>query len=79
MDDRTFNELKLQATIVPKQGSWPKPEVAHWIRLHECANEARELVRQAFMRSLVSEIPTHSNARKRPLRINWRSGTQRRV
>jgi hypothetical protein len=47
MDDKAFNELKLRASIIPTQPEWPKPEVIHWMRLHECADKARDLVKLA--------------------------------
>jgi hypothetical protein len=31
------------------QCEWPKTEYAHWQKLHEAANEARERVRKAYM------------------------------
>jgi hypothetical protein len=47
MDNNAFNELKLRASIISTQPGWPKPEVIHWMRLHECVEKARELVRMA--------------------------------
>ena len=50
MDDKTFNELQLRATILPQQVRWPAPEyLQHWQRLHEAANEARERVSKAYL------------------------------
>ena len=54
MNDREFFELHLRATIVPQQVRWPAPELPHWQRLHEAANEARERVRKAYL--LMDEI-----------------------
>ena len=47
-DDAGFNELELQATIIPGQAGWPPPEHAHWIKLHALADQARASVRAAF-------------------------------
>jgi hypothetical protein len=49
MSDKEFAELELSAVICPEQFRWPKPEHAHWQKLHEAASEARERVRQARM------------------------------
>jgi len=46
MDDA--EALQLRATIVPTQSGWPEPKVVHWIKLHSCADEARERVAQAW-------------------------------
>ena len=54
MNDREFFELHLRATIVPQQVRWAAPELPHWQRLHEAANEARERVRKAYL--LMDEI-----------------------
>ncbi|MGA8690492.1 MAG: hypothetical protein WB662_11445 [Methyloceanibacter sp.] len=43
MNDKEYAELKLRAMIVPKQASWPAPELLHWQKLHAVANKAREL------------------------------------
>ena len=48
MTDKEFAELQLRATIVPRQARWPAPELLHWQRLHEAANEARERARKAY-------------------------------
>jgi hypothetical protein len=50
MNDAEYSELKLRAMIVPKQASWPAPELVHWQRLHAAADEAREAVRTAYRR-----------------------------
>jgi hypothetical protein len=49
MNDKEFSELQLRAMIIPKQASWPAPELLHWRRLHATADEARERVRKACM------------------------------
>jgi len=49
MNDEEYSELKLRAMIVPKQASWPAPELVHWQRLHAAADEARERVSKAYM------------------------------
>jgi hypothetical protein len=49
MSDKEFADLTLRATICPGQCEWPKTEYAHWQKLHEAANEARERVRKAYM------------------------------
>ena len=54
MNDREFFELHLRATIVPQQVRWAAPELPHWQRLHEAANEARARVRKAYL--LMDEI-----------------------
>jgi hypothetical protein len=48
MSDKEFGELQLRATICPQQVRWPTPETAHWQRLHDVANEARERVNRAY-------------------------------
>ena len=54
MQDEEFNALGLQLAIVPRQPRWPKPEVLHWIKLHEAANEARAHVIKFY--TLADEI-----------------------
>jgi hypothetical protein len=49
MSDKEFADLKLRATICPRQSEWPKPEYVHWQKLHEAASEARERVSKAYM------------------------------
>ena len=49
MSDKEFADLKLRATICPRQSEWPKPEYVHWQKLHETANKARERVSKAYM------------------------------
>ena len=39
MSDKEFGELELRATICPGQCNWPIPDVPHWQKLHEAANE----------------------------------------
>ena len=48
MDDSEFDALHLKASIVPTQSRWPEPQVLHWIKLHACADEARDRVAQAW-------------------------------
>ena len=48
MDDKSFEDLKLRMTIVPRQARWPAPEHVHWQRLHEVVDEARERVSKAY-------------------------------
>jgi len=48
MDDKTFDDLKLKATICPKQPSWPAPEHVHWQKLHAAADAARSAVATAY-------------------------------
>ena len=59
MKDKEFFELHLLATIVPQQVRWPAPELPHWQRLHEAANEARARVRKAHL--LMDEIDRKAN------------------
>ena len=54
MSDKEFAELKLRATICPRQCSWPKSEYVHWQKLHQAIDEARERVRNAYL--LMDEI-----------------------
>jgi hypothetical protein len=54
MNDKEFSELQLRMMIVPKQASWPAPELLHWQKLHAVANEARECVSKAY--SLMDKI-----------------------
>ena len=48
MYDSEFDALHLKASIVPTQARWPEPQVLHWIKLHACADEARDRVAQAW-------------------------------
>jgi hypothetical protein len=48
MNDKEFFELQLRMMIVPHQARWPAPELLHWQRLHEVANEARERVSKFY-------------------------------
>jgi len=54
MNDQEFTELRLRATIVPQQSSWPAPDYVHWQKLHAAADEARQRVSGAF--SIMDEI-----------------------
>ena len=58
MDDKTFEDLKLQMTIVPSQVRWPAPEHVHWQRLHQVVHEARERVRKVY--SVMDQIDCDS-------------------
>ena len=44
-----YSELKLRTMIVPQQVRWPPPNLVHWERLHDVADEARERLRNAYM------------------------------
>ena len=48
MDDTSFDELTLRATIIPQQARWPAPDFVHWQRIHAVADEARERVAKAW-------------------------------
>jgi hypothetical protein len=54
MSDREFLELELRMMIVPHQARWPAPELLHWRKLHEAANEARARVSKFY--TLADEI-----------------------
>jgi hypothetical protein len=58
MNDEAFFDLQLRMMIVPKQASWPAPELLHWQKLHAVANEARERVSRAYMQ--MDEIDRNS-------------------
>jgi hypothetical protein len=48
MDDKKFDDLKINMTILPEVHKWPAPDYTHWQRLHAVANEARSRVAKAF-------------------------------
>ena len=48
MDDKTFNNLKLNVTVIPESHQWPPPTYMQWQRLHAVADEARERVAKAL-------------------------------
>jgi hypothetical protein len=59
MDDREFSKLHLRVTIVPEQARWPAPELIHWQKLHEAANEARSRVARFYR--LADEIDRNAS------------------
>jgi uncharacterized protein (DUF4415 family) len=58
MSDKEFAELKLRATICPRQCSWPKSEYVHWQKLHQAIDEARARVSNAYMQMDEIDIRT---------------------
>jgi hypothetical protein len=47
MDDKTYADLKLKATICPEQVRWPT-QFTHWQKLHGAVDEARQRVSETF-------------------------------
>ena len=75
ISDEAFSDLELRVMIVPKQASWPAPELVHWQRLHAAADETREAVRTAYRR--MDEIDRNAHlSREDKARQRHRVATQ---
>ena len=48
MKDQDFDNLTLQATVLPESFKWPAPDYTHWAKLHGLADECRSRVSRAY-------------------------------